>query len=102
MSSTFIGLNVVAIYAPQDRNSIELHVITENNEIGVVRFSNDNGKPVDIEFSHLNILLYSDNGRDSLGEFEELNEISGGYEVIGDFGILWIKCKGYEYKIRRA
>jgi hypothetical protein len=97
----FLGQNVVAIHAPQDRNSLEFHVLTENNQISVVRFANDDGTPVEIEFSHVDIHLISD-GQVTLGEFEELNEIEGGYEIVGDFGIYWVKCKKYECLPKRS
>jgi hypothetical protein len=100
----FIGLNVIRIHAPQDRHAIELYVINEENQIGVVRFANDDGTPIEIEFSDLNIRLHSDpdSNQIDLGEFEHLNEIEGGYEVVGDFGIFWVKCKKYTYHVRSS
>lgn len=98
---SFVGLNVVAIQASQDRHALELHVIIEKNQLGVVRFANDDGTPIEIEFSDVNIHLISDD-QFTLGEFEELNEINGGYEIVGDFGIIWVKCKKYEYYSKRS
>lgn len=92
----FLGMNVVVINAPQDRHALELHVITEENQLGIVRFANDDGTPIEIEFTHVSIHLICDD-MVSLGEFEELNQIEGGFEIVGDFGVLWVKCKKYEY-----
>lgn len=92
----FLGLDVVAIHAPQDRNALELHVISDEGDIGVVRFANDDGTPVAVEFSAVSIRLITDIYA-TLGEFEELNTIDGGYEIVGDFGIIWVNCKKYSY-----
>lgn len=97
----FLGLDVVAIHAPQDRHALELNVITDQNKIGVVRFANDDGTPIEIEFSDLSIHLIGDT-YSTLGEFEELHKIEGGYEIIGDFGIIWVKCKTYSYFPKRS
>lgn len=97
----FLGLNVVAIHAPQDRHALELHVITDQRKILVVRFANDDGTPIEVEFSHVDINLISD-PYVTLGEFEKLHKIEGGYEIIGDFGIIWVKCKTYAYSPRRS
>jgi hypothetical protein len=97
----FLGLNVVAIQAPQDRHALEIEVITDQNKLGVVRFANDDGTPIEIEFSHVSIHLISDTYI-TMGEFEELNTIEGGYEIIGDFGIIWVKCKTYSYAPKRS
>ena len=56
----FLGLDVVAIHAPQDRNALEIHVIAAEGQVGVVRFANDDGTPVTVEFSAVSIQLISD------------------------------------------
>jgi hypothetical protein len=99
--SEFLGLDVVAIDAPQDRNALEIHVIGAEGKVGVVRFANDDGTPVIVEFSAVSIRLISDRYT-TLGEFEALNPIEGGYEVVGDFGIIWVNCKTYSYAPRRS
>lgn len=99
--SEFLGLDVVAIHAPQDRHALALHVITDQNKLGVVRFENDDGTPIEVEFSHVSIQLICDTYT-TLGEFEELHKIEGGYEIIGDFGIIWVKCKTYTYSPKRS
>lgn len=99
--SDFLGLNVVAIDAPQDRTTLELHVVTEQNQLGIVRFSNDDGAPIEVEFSHISVRLISE-AYISLGEFEELNEIESGYEIIGDFGIILVKCKKCTYSVKSS
>jgi hypothetical protein len=99
--SEFLGLNVVAIHAPQDRHALELHVITGEGKVGIVRFANDDGTPVVVEFSAVSIQPISDKFT-TLGEFEALNPIEGGYEIVGDFGIIWVSCKTYSYALRRS
>lgn len=92
----FLGLDVIRIFAPQDRHAFELHVLTENKQIGVIRFANDDGSPIEIEFSDLDVRMYASDGI-TFGEFEYLNSVENGFEIIGDFGIIWVKCKKYSY-----
>ena len=99
--SEFLGLDVVAIHSPQDRNALEIHVIAAEGKVGVVRFANDDGTPVTVEFSAVSIQLISDTYI-TLGEFETLNTIEGGYEIVGDFGIIWVHCKTYSYAPMRS
>ena len=99
--SEFLGLDVVAINAPHDRHALELHVIDTEGTIGVVRFANDDGTPVVIEFPAMSIHCMSDKFT-TLGEFEALNPIEGGYEIVGDFGIFWVNCKTYSYAPKRS
>ena len=97
----FLGLDAVAIHAPQDRHDLEIHVITAEGKVGVVRFANDDGTPIAVEFSAVSIQLIRDTCI-TLGEFEALNTIEGGYEIVGDFGIIWVSCKTYSYAPKHA
>lgn len=92
----FLGLDVIRIFAPQDRSEFQLHVLTECKQIGIIRFANDDGSPIEIDFSDLDVRMYA-NDDITFGEFEELNSMENGFEVVGDFGIIWVKCKKYSY-----
>jgi hypothetical protein len=93
--NNLIGSDVVGISAPQIRNEFTLMLLTENNEIYSLRFANDDGTEVKVEFSciSINIIYDHEGNRASLGELEELNVIENGYELVGDFGIIWVECK---------
>lgn len=97
--NNLIGQNVVAIIAPQDRHAFILHVINDANKLGEARFANDDGTPIEIEFSDVYIRLVQDT-HITFGELEALNVIEGGYELVGDFGIFWVKCKHYSYETK--
>lgn len=75
-------------------------MVSAEGQVGVVRFANDDGTPVAVDFSEVSIKLIS-GAYITLGEFEELKPIDGGFEVVGDFGIIWIKSKAYSYAPKR-
>ena len=95
--SDFLGLGVVEIDAPQDRHALMIRVISPEGKAGVVRFANDDGTPIKVEFSAVSIRIVYDDTYATLGEFEALNAIEDGYEIVGDFGIIWVNCKKYSY-----
>ena len=90
-----IGQDVIRIDAPQDRSELVIATIDEQNKINKIRFANDDGTTIVVDFSHVSISMIHDPDTNhvSIGEFEELNEIEGGFEIVGDFGIIWVKCK---------
>ena len=90
-----IGFDVISISAPQDRSEFTMRVIDENRNIRNIRFANDDGTKVKVDFSHvsLNIIYDHDGNVVSLGELEAVNAIENGFEIVGDFGIIWLQCK---------
>jgi hypothetical protein len=93
--NNIIGQDVIRIDAPQDRSELVIEVLNDDGNTKKVRFSNDDGTKIQIDFSAISIsLIYDpDTNNVTMGELEELNEIEDGFEVVGDFGIIWIKCK---------
>ena len=93
--NSIIGQNVVRIDAPQDRSELLIEAIDDSGNKQKIRFANDDGTRIEIDFSAISISLVYDPDSEtvSIGELEELNEIEDGYEVVGDFGIIWVKCK---------
>ena len=89
-----IGGDVLKIRAPQDRQYLLFVVKTEDGEVSNVRFSNTDNTPIKIDFSDLDIHIIYDPDAEitSLGEFEYVTKIDGGYEIFGDFGIIWVFC----------
>ncbi|MCL1038828.1 hypothetical protein L2725_15400 [Shewanella corallii] len=89
-----IGLDVISISAPQDRSEFTVRLIGENREIRNIRFANDDGTKMRVDFSHisLNIIYDHDGNTVSLGELEAINRIDKGFEIVGDFGIIWLEC----------
>jgi hypothetical protein len=90
-----IGLDVISISAPQDRSEFTMRVIDETHNIRNIRFANDDGTNVKVDYSHvsLNIIYDHENNIASLGELEAVNRIENGFEIVGDFGIIWLGCK---------
>jgi hypothetical protein len=90
------GNNVVKIEAPQNRSELRFVVIGEESDFDScnVRFFNSDNSPITIDFSALSIgMLYDpDTESTSLGEFEYVKAIDNGFEVFGDFGIVWVYC----------
>ncbi|MGY3913032.1 hypothetical protein ACW5XW_09640 [Aeromonas piscicola] len=92
---SLIGQNVIEISAPQDRSEFTMKVIDENRKISTIRFANDDGSQLKVDISHVSIrIIYDHEGNvASLGELEEVNCIENGFEIVGDFGIIWLECK---------
>jgi hypothetical protein len=90
-----IGQDVIEISAPLDRSQFILKVIDENRNVSEIRFSNDDGTKIIVDYSHVSIcLIYDHEGNfPSLGELEAVNKTENGFEVVGDFGIIWLECK---------
>lgn len=90
-----IGLDVISISAPQDRSEFTMRVIDENRDIRNIRFANDDGTQMRVDFSHvsLNIIYDHEGNIASLGELEAVNRIENGFEIVGDFGIILLECK---------
>jgi len=91
------GNDVVKIEAPQDRSELLFVVLEDENSDFTstnVRFFNADGSPIEIDFSDLSIgLIFNpDTESTSLGEFEYVKAIENGFEVFGDFGIIWVYC----------
>jgi len=98
------GNDVVKIEAPQNRSEL-LFVVLENENSDFtstnVRFFNSDGSPIQIDFSDLSIGLIFDPDTEStsLGEFEYVKTIENGFEVFGDFGIIWVYCDSSSPKL---
>lgn len=90
------GNDVLRIEAPQDRSEL-LFVVTDNETdfyTTNVRFFNSDDSKIKIDFSDLSICMIFDPDTESttLGEFEYVKHIDGGFEIFGDFGIIWVYC----------
>jgi len=90
------GNDVLRIEAPQDRSEL-LFVVKDNQtdfDTANVRFLNSDNSKIEIDFSDLSICMVFDPETESttLGEFEYVKHIDGGFEVFGDFGIIWVYC----------
>lgn len=104
-----VGSDVTKISAPQNRKELVFSVFNKNLELEPkfhtlnLRFYNSTGGEIDINFSHLDINLLYDNDTKttSLGELEEINRIDNGFEVVGDFGIIWIYCDSISPPLNR-
>ena len=72
-----------------------MRVIDENRVISKIRFANDDGTQMKVDFTHVSInLIYDHEGKSaSLGELEQISKIENGFEIVGDFGIIWLECK---------
>lgn len=90
-----IGQDVIEISAPQDRSQFILRVVDENRTISEIRFANDDGTQIKVDFSDVSIRLIFDHEGNfpSFGELETVTKIENGFEVVGDFGIIWLECK---------
>ncbi|MCF2855903.1 hypothetical protein L1286_00340 [Pseudoalteromonas sp. SMS1] len=97
------GNNVVKIEAPQDRSELKFVVLENDTDFDTinVRFYNSDNSPITIDFSHLSIAMLFDPERYSmsLGEFEYVKSIDNGFEVFGDFGIIWVYCDSSSPKL---
>ena len=97
------GNNVVKIEAPQDRSELRFVVLDDKGDFDSinVRFFNSDNSPVTIDFSELSIgmLFDPDTESTSLGEFEYVKPIENGFEVFGDFGIVWVYCDSSSPKL---
>ncbi|KZN37918.1 hypothetical protein N480_14335 [Pseudoalteromonas luteoviolacea S2607] len=97
------GNNVVKIEAPQDRSELKFVVLENDTDFDTnnVRFFNSDNSPITIDFSHLSIEMIFDpeRGSMSLGEFEYVKSIDNGFEVFGDFGIIWVYCDSSSPKL---
>ncbi|TKB45784.1 hypothetical protein [Thalassotalea mangrovi] len=91
------GNDILKIEAPQDRKEL-LFVVRDDEDSDFVstniRFFNSDNSPIQIDFSLLDIGLIYDPDTDttSFGEFEYVKRIENGFEVFGDFGIIWVYC----------
>ncbi|TBW43760.1 hypothetical protein EZI54_23970 [Marinobacter halodurans] len=90
-----LGQDVLSISAPQDRSELTMRVIDETGKISDIRFANDDGTGINVDFSHISLNVINDHEGNlaSLGELEEVNRIDNGFEIVGDFGIIWLECK---------
>ena len=97
------GNNVVKIEAPQNRSELKFAVLDDDgdSESINVRFFNSDDSPITIDFSDLSIgmLFDPDTESMSLGEFEYVKPIENGFEVFGDFGIIWVYCDSSSPKL---
>jgi hypothetical protein len=97
------GNNVLKIEAPQDRSELKFVVLDDNGDFDSinVRFFNSNNSPIKIDFSDLSIGMLYDPDTDSmnLGEFEYVKPIENGFEVFGDFGVIWVYCDSSSPKL---
>ena len=97
------GNNVVKIEAPQDRSELRFVVLDDEGDFDSinVRFFNSDHSPITIDFSDLSIgmLFDPDTETMSLGEFEYVKPIENGFEVFGDFGIIWVYCDSSSPKL---
>lgn len=97
------GNNVVKIEAPQDRSELKFVVLDDDGDFDSisVRFFNSDNSPITIDFSDLSIgmLFDPDTESMSLGEFEYVKPIENGFEVLGDFGIIWVYCDSSSPKL---
>ncbi|WDE01701.1 hypothetical protein [Thalassomonas actiniarum] len=92
---TVIGGDVIEIHAPQDRLELKFVVRTANGEITNVRFTNSDNSPIKVDFQELSLKMLYDPESEitSFGEFEYVNKIENGFEIIGDFGMVWVYCE---------
>ncbi len=62
---------------------------------------NSDGSKIEIDFSDLSIYMVFDPDTESttLGEFEYVKPIEGGFEIFGDFGIIWVYCDSSSPKL---
>ncbi|BFM13530.1 hypothetical protein R50072_36830 [Simiduia litorea] len=88
------GLEVIRLEAPQDRSELTFQVIDEDKRVFNVRFSNKDDSKIEVDFSHLTLSIIWDEDSNivSFGEFELVREIDNGFEIIGDFGLIWVFC----------
>ncbi len=89
-----IGGNVLNIRAPQSRQYLQFIVKADEGEVSNVRFYNVDDTAIKIDFSDLDMhIIYDpDSEITSLGEFEYVTKFDGGFEIFGDFGIIWVFC----------
>jgi len=94
-----LGLDVIELTACQDRRDLCLKVINESGQVYNIRFSNNDDSKINIDFSHVSLSISWDpeTNISSLGELEIVRKIEGeeGYEVIGDFGVIWVWCNPF-------
>jgi len=98
------GNNLININAPQDRSELLFVVLDDEGSDFIstnVRFFNSDNSPIKIDFSHLSIgmLFDPDTNSTTLGEFEYVKRIDNGFEVLGDFGIVWVYCDSSSLKL---
>ena len=103
MMENLFGNNVLKIEAPQDRSRLTFVVATEENRFDSanIRFFNMDNSPIKINFSDLSIFMVLDPDTETttLGEFEYVKSIEGGFEIFGDFGIIWVYCDACSPKL---
>ena len=91
-----IGGNLYRIETHQDKKFIKFVVseFKDTSKSHNVIFFNGNGTAIKVDFSYLDIGITHDpdDGTYSLGEFEYVKRIDSGFEVFGDFGIIWVYC----------
>jgi hypothetical protein len=97
------GNNVVKIEAPQNRSELRFVVLNDESDFDSVnvRFFNSDNSPITFNFSDLSIGMFFDPDTEStsLGEFEYVKAIDNGFEVFGDFGIIWVCCDSSSPKL---
>lgn len=91
-----IGGNLVGIETHQDKKFIKF-LVTEFEDSPVahdVLFTNSDGSSIKVDFSYLDIGVVYDpqDNSSTFGEFEHVKKFEGGFEVFGDFGIIWVYC----------
>lgn len=90
------GNSVIKINAPQDRSELTFVVRCNHGTLDAVnvRFFNADRSPITVDFSELSITMVYEPDTDAvtLGEFEYVKAIENGFEVFGDFGIIWVYC----------
>jgi hypothetical protein len=91
-----IGGNLVGIETHQDKKFLKFRVteFEDTSKIHDVIFSNNDNTAVNIDFSYFDIGVVHDPDDSSytFGEFEYVKPFEGGFEVFGDFGIIWVYC----------
>ena len=98
------GNNIIEITAPQDRSELLFVVLDDESSDFIstnIRFFNSDKSPIKIDFSDLSIGMLFDPDTESttLGEFEHVKRIENGFEVFGDFGIIWVFCDSSSPKL---
>jgi hypothetical protein len=90
-----LGQDVIEISAPQDRSQFTMRVMDTKGIESEIRFANDDGTQLKVDFSLVSIRVIYDteNNYASLGELENVRKLENGFEIVGDFGIIWLECK---------
>lgn len=91
-----IGGHTYRIETDQDKKFLKLVVSEFEDSLKShdVVFSNSDDSKIEIDFSYLDISITFDPDDDSVsfGEFEYVKPFKNGFEIFGDFGIIWVYC----------